>query len=72
ATLRWLLVEDKGINREVTQTNVVGSQVVNEGDVDLVDAERGQVVRATEVMMNMLDLTMPETISEEKSLKVMP
>ncbi|GKD32264.1 hypothetical protein Tco_1247773, partial [Tanacetum coccineum] len=63
------IAEDKGINGAVTQTNVVGPEVVNEGDV-VVDAETGQVVRATEVAMNMLDVTMPETLSEEQKLKV--
>ncbi|GKE07197.1 hypothetical protein Tco_1399215, partial [Tanacetum coccineum] len=35
--------KDKGINGAVTQTNVVGSEVVNEGDIDPVDAKTGQV-----------------------------
>ncbi|GKA38781.1 hypothetical protein Tco_0731332 [Tanacetum coccineum] len=39
-------------------------EVVNEGDVDPVDAKTEQVVHATRVMMNMLDVTMPETLSE--------
>ncbi|GKC20895.1 hypothetical protein Tco_1023045 [Tanacetum coccineum] len=43
------IVEDKGINGAVTQTNVV-----------------------QKVMMNMLDVTMPETLSELQKLKVMP
>nr|GFB79549.1 putative alpha/beta hydrolase fold protein [Tanacetum cinerariifolium] len=63
------IVEDKGTNGAVTQTNVVGPEVVNEGDV-VVDAETGQVVRATELAMNMLDVTMPETLSEEQKRKV--
>nr|GEV25511.1 putative alpha/beta hydrolase fold protein [Tanacetum cinerariifolium] len=63
------IAEDKGINRAVTQTDAVGSEVMKEGDV-VVDAETGQVVRATEVAMNMLDVTMLETLSEEQKLKV--
>nr|GEY82691.1 hypothetical protein [Tanacetum cinerariifolium] len=60
--------EDKCINKAVTQTEVVGSEVMKEGDV-VVDAETWQVVRVTEVAMNMLDVTMPETLSEEQKLK---
>nr|GEY47162.1 hypothetical protein [Tanacetum cinerariifolium]GEY47178.1 hypothetical protein [Tanacetum cinerariifolium] len=63
------IAEDEGINRAMTQTDVVGSEVMKEGDV-VVDAETGQVVHATEVAMNMLDVTMPETLLEEQKLKV--
>nr|GEV59223.1 putative reverse transcriptase domain-containing protein [Tanacetum cinerariifolium] len=62
------IAEDKCINKAVTQTDVVGSEVMKEGDV-VVDAETWQVVHVTEVAMNMLDVTMPETLSEEQKLK---
>lgn len=52
-------------NGMVTQTNFVD---LKEGDGD---SERGKVLQATEVVMNMLDVTMPEALSEEQKLKVM-
>ncbi|KAK1417442.1 hypothetical protein QVD17_26569 [Tagetes erecta] len=52
-------------NGMVTQTNLVD---LKEGDVD---SERGKVLQATEVVMNMLDVTMPEALSEEQKLKVL-
>ncbi|XP_076909559.1 uncharacterized protein LOC143566863 [Bidens hawaiensis] len=52
-------------NGTVTQTNLVD---LKEGDVD---SERGKVLQATEVVMNMLDMTMPEALSEEQKLKVL-
>lgn len=61
----------KDTNGTVTQTNLVDSEVGKEGDVDLVDSERGKVLQATEVVMNMLDGKMPEALSEEQKQKVM-
>ncbi|KAK4713823.1 hypothetical protein R3W88_019730 [Solanum pinnatisectum] len=36
-----------------------------------VDGERGQVLRTAEVVMNMLDVTMPDTLTEEQKKKVL-
>ncbi|TMW99052.1 hypothetical protein EJD97_003122 [Solanum chilense] len=36
-----------------------------------VDGERGQVLQTTEVVMNMLDVTMPDTLTEEQKKKVL-
>ncbi|XP_023750757.1 uncharacterized protein LOC111899113 isoform X1 [Lactuca sativa] len=62
----------KTTNGAVTKTNstVVEAEVVKEGDVDLTDSERGKLLQATEVVMNMLDVTMPEALSEEQKKKV--
>ncbi|XP_071709166.1 uncharacterized protein [Rutidosis leptorrhynchoides] len=61
---------DKNINGSVAQTNVVDSTVVKEIDVEPVNSETEKVVPAAEVVMNMLDVTMPEALSEEQKLKV--
>ncbi|CAI9286177.1 unnamed protein product [Lactuca saligna] len=54
-----------------TNSTVVEAEVVKEGDdVDLTDSERGKLLQATEVVMNMLDVTMPEALSEEQKKKV--
>ncbi|KAI3789934.1 hypothetical protein L2E82_02741 [Cichorium intybus] len=58
-------------NGTVTQTKLVDTEVVKEDDVDLTESERGQMLQATEVVMNMLDVTMPEALSEERKQKVM-
>nr|XP_043626809.1 uncharacterized protein LOC122598278 isoform X2 [Erigeron canadensis] len=49
-----------------TQTNLEDS----EGDA-VVDSERGEALQATEVVMKMLDVTMPNTLSEEQKHKVL-
>lgn len=36
-----------------------------------VDGERGQVLQTAEVVMNMLDVTMPDTLTEEQKKKVL-
>lgn len=58
-------------NGMVTQTNLVDTELVKEGDVDVVDGERGKVLQASEVVMNLLDKKMPETLSEEQKKKVL-
>jgi len=40
-------------------------------EVGSVDSERGQVLQTAEVVMSMLDKTMPGTLTEEKKKKVM-
>lgn len=42
-----------------------------EDEVNPVDSERGQVLQTAEIVMNMLDVTMPNTLTEEKKKKVM-
>ncbi|KAJ0698721.1 putative alcohol O-acetyltransferase [Helianthus annuus] len=53
-------------NGMVTQTDLV--DLKEGGDAD---SERGKVLQATQVVMNMLDGTMPEALSEEQKLKVL-
>lgn len=65
--------KDKEVKTEsngmVTQINLVNTELVKEGDVDVVDGERGKVLQASEVVMNMLDKKMP--LSEEQKNKVL-
>ncbi|KVH94043.1 hypothetical protein Ccrd_003900 [Cynara cardunculus var. scolymus] len=67
--------EDKEVktdsNGMVTQTNLVETELVKEGDVDVVDGERGKVLQASEVVMNMLDKKLPKALSEEQKNKVL-
>ncbi|KAI3714466.1 hypothetical protein L6452_21420 [Arctium lappa] len=58
-------------NGMVTQTNLEVTELVKEGDVDVVDGERGKVLQASEVVMNMLDKKMPKALSEEQKNKVL-
>ncbi|XP_050379788.1 uncharacterized protein LOC126797150 isoform X2 [Argentina anserina] len=45
--------------------------LVNEEEVNPADGERGQVLQTAEVVMNMLDVTMPDILTEEKKKKVL-
>ncbi|KAJ9538819.1 hypothetical protein OSB04_031552 [Centaurea solstitialis] len=58
-------------NGTVTKTNLVDTELLKEGDVDVIDGERGKVLQASEVVMNMLDKKMPEALSEEQKKKVL-
>ncbi|KAJ0515665.1 putative alcohol O-acetyltransferase [Helianthus annuus] len=61
------MTKDKdATNGMVTQTDLV--DLKEGGDAD---SERGKVLQATQVVMNMLDGTMPEALSEEQKLKVL-
>ncbi|KAL4589374.1 hypothetical protein LXL04_002280 [Taraxacum kok-saghyz] len=58
-------------NGSVTQTSLVETEVANEGGDELAESERGKMLQAAEVVMNMLDVTMPDTLSEEQKKKVL-
>lgn len=68
-------VEDRGLqkveNGAVQQISSVDAELVEEGEVGSVDSERGQVLQTAQVVMSMLDTTMPGTLTEEKKKKVM-
>lgn len=68
-------IEDRGLqeveNGAVQQISPVGAELVEEEEVGSVDSERGQVLQTAEVVMSMLDKTMPGTLTEEKKKKVM-
>ncbi|PHT75802.1 hypothetical protein T459_19324 [Capsicum annuum] len=51
-----------------------GADVVESGEEETgspFDGERGQVLQTAEVVMNMLDVTMPDTLTEEQKKKVL-
>lgn len=54
----------------VPQANFDESERVQENEASAEDSERGQVLQAAQVIMNMLDMTMPGTLREEEKKKV--
>ena len=67
--------EDRGLqeveNGAVQQISPVDAELVEEEEVGSEDSERGQVLQTAQVVMSMLDTTMPGTLTEEKKKKVM-
>lgn len=67
-------IEDRGLqeveNGAVQQISPVDAELVEE-EVGSEDSERGQVLQTAQVVMSMLDITMPGTLTEEKKRKVM-
>ncbi|XP_059431878.1 uncharacterized protein LOC132165366 isoform X2 [Corylus avellana] len=67
-------IEDKGLqeveNGAVQQISPVDAELVEE-EVGSEDSERGQVLQTAQVVMSMLDITMPGTLTEEKKKKVL-
>ena len=65
--------EDAGLqemeNGALQQISSVDSELVKEEEVSSVDGERGQGLQTAQVVMNMLDMTMPSTLTEEKNRK---
>lgn len=57
-------------NGALDQTKSDDPELVNEEEVNPVDGERGQVLQTAQIVMNMLDVTMPDTLTEEKKKKV--
>lgn len=57
-------------NGALGQINSIDADLVKDEEVSPVDSERGQVLQTAEVVMNMLDITMPDTLTEEKKKKV--
>lgn len=58
-------------NNDVINQETSGGADPPEDEVIPVDSERGQVLQTAEIVMNMLDVTMPNTLTEEKKKKVM-
>lgn len=58
---------DKGPLEQTTSTDV---DFTDEENVGSVNGEHGQVLQTAQVVMNMLDVTMPGTLTEEKKKKV--
>lgn len=67
-------VEDKELkkveNGALEQTNSVDSELVEREEVSPIESESGEVLQTAQVVMNMLDVTMPGTLTEEKKKKV--
>lgn len=68
--------QNTGLLHEHNSTLVLGdcsdAKSGEEEVVDHNDGDRGQVLQAAQVVMNMLDVTMPDTLTEEQKKKVKP
>ncbi|XP_020536308.1 uncharacterized protein LOC105638006 isoform X2 [Jatropha curcas] len=58
-------------NGTLNQTSSINKELVEEEVADPVDTERGEVLQTAEVVMNMLDVTMPGVLEEEEKKKVL-
>ncbi|XP_031283335.1 uncharacterized protein LOC116142018 [Pistacia vera] len=58
-------------NGALQETGPVDAELVKEEEGSPVDSERSQVLQSTQVVMNMLDVTMPGTLTEEEKKKVL-
>ncbi|GMH18114.1 hypothetical protein Nepgr_019955 [Nepenthes gracilis] len=67
---KWELDEkdSREMNRFVQQTNPIDAVQV---DAKPVESDKGQVLQTAEVVMNMLDVTMPGTLKDEEKKKVL-
>ncbi|KAJ1402966.1 Alpha/Beta hydrolase fold [Sesbania bispinosa] len=57
-------------NDPLQQTSSTGADLIEEENVASVDNEHGQVLQTAQVVINMLDVTMPGTLTEENKNKV--
>ncbi|XP_043707068.1 uncharacterized protein LOC122656556 isoform X2 [Telopea speciosissima] len=69
-------IQDEGqqqlVNGSVSQQNsLIHAESVEEEGGDPVDSERGQVLQTANVVINMLDVTLPGTLAEEQKKKVL-
>lgn len=67
-------IEGKGLQREnnglLEQTSFCNSELVNE-EASPTDNGRGQVLQTAQVVMNMLNVTMPNSLTEDQMKKVL-
>ncbi|XP_057506900.1 uncharacterized protein LOC130790052 isoform X1 [Actinidia eriantha] len=67
-------IGDKGLeqksNGPLDQTSSLNTELDKE-EISTIDNERGQVLQTAQVVMNMLDVTMPNTLTEEQKKKVL-
>uniref|UniRef100_A0A6P3Z3C9 uncharacterized protein LOC107406661 isoform X1 n=2 Tax=Ziziphus jujuba TaxID=326968 RepID=A0A6P3Z3C9_ZIZJJ len=68
---RKLEVEDAKLQEVENGGNSIDAELVNDEEVSPEDSERGQVLQTAQVVMNMLDITMPGILTEEKKKKVL-
>lgn len=59
-------------NARFNQNITVDAELIKEEETDTEDDEKGQVLQTTQVIMNMLDVAMPGTLTEEEKKKVTP
>lgn len=59
-------------NVALQHVNSVDGEFVIQEEVSSSDGEKGQVLQTAQVVMKMLDITMPGTLTGEKKEKVMP
>lgn len=57
-------------NGVLQQASTIDAELIKEDAATPVDSEIGQVLQTAQVVMNMLDLTTPGTLSEEEKKKV--
>lgn len=58
-------------NEVLQETTSVAAEVVKEEVVNYVDNERGELLQTAEVVMKMLDVTNPDSLTDEQKKKVM-
>ncbi|XP_027368954.1 uncharacterized protein LOC113874896 [Abrus precatorius] len=58
-------------NDPLQQTSSTDADLIEKENVASVDSEHGQVLQTAQVVINMLDVTMPGTLTEEKKQKVL-
>ncbi|XP_058215427.1 uncharacterized protein LOC131326609 isoform X2 [Rhododendron vialii] len=67
-------IEDKGLQRDnnglLEQTSFCNAELVNE-EASPIDNGRGQVLQTAQVVMNMIDVSMPNSLTEEQKKKVL-
>ncbi|PIN26102.1 Alpha/beta hydrolase [Handroanthus impetiginosus] len=64
----------RGLHQGENDVGVEPSAAINAGveeEINSFDDERGHVLQTAEVVMNMLDMTMPDTLSDEQKKKVL-
>ncbi|CAG7911092.1 unnamed protein product [Brassica rapa] len=64
-------VSDEPVNGGVSTSGPVDVELVDDNKSDEEESERGDILQTTEVVVNMLDLTMPGTLKAEEKKKVM-
>ncbi|PON97046.1 CAAX amino terminal protease [Trema orientale] len=58
-------------NGAMERTNSADTESVKHEEISSIDSETGEVLQTAQVVMNMLDVTMPGTLTEEKKKKVL-
>ncbi|XP_050216132.1 uncharacterized protein LOC126667212 isoform X2 [Mercurialis annua] len=58
-------------NGVLQQTSSIDAELVKEEVTDHVDTENGEVLQTAQIVMNMLDITIPGVLKEEKKKKVL-